>query len=177
MSSINLVSPKNEELEKEQKRLRIAKIAAFAAMFLVVITAVLIFVINLTLPLNSIKNEEAATLSNIATVHKKLVQYYLIEDRTNNLANVILQRKDIPGIVDALLNTVPSELSVSSMQVDAKSVSFIVSGGSLISMNKFIDDLTVLSTQKKIIKNVVMQNLSLDVRSGNYSVSIQAEVE
>jgi hypothetical protein len=177
MSSINLVSPKNAQLEKDQNRLKMARLMAFAVMLIVAAVAILVFVVNLTLPLNSIKNEEATTLSNIAALHKKLVQYYLIEDRVNNLANVISQRKNLPSTVDLLLATISQDLAVSSMQVDAKKVSFIVSGGSLIAMNKFIDDLILLDTQKKIIKNIVMQDLSLDVKNGNYSVSIQADVK
>ena len=73
--SINLVSPKNEQLEKEQNRLRIARVVAFSVMFLVAAVAVLVFVVNLTLPINSIKRSEEVTLSNIAALHKKFVQY------------------------------------------------------------------------------------------------------
>jgi hypothetical protein len=51
-----------------------------------------------------------------------------------------------------------------------------MSGGSLISMNKFIDNVTMLGQQKKIIKNIVVQQLSLDVKNSKYSISIQADV-
>ena len=176
-SSINLVSPKNEQLDKEQNRLRIVKILAFTTMALVVVVAVLVFVINLTLPIGSIKREEATTLSNISAVHKKLAQYYLVEDRVNNLANVISQRKKIPDIADALLTAIPQELSISSMQIDAKKVSLIISGSSLISMNKFIDDVIMLDSKNKIIKNIIIQQLSLDVKSGQYSISVQADIK
>jgi len=175
-SSINLVSPKNEQLDKEQTRLRVARVAAFITMALVVVVAVLVFVINLTLPINSIKQEEAATLSNISALHKKLVQYYLVEDRINHLSNIILQRKKTPDITDALLAVIPQELSINSMQIDVKKISLIVSGDSLIPMNKFIDDVTMLGEGKKIIQNIVVQQLSLDVKSGKYSISIQADL-
>lgn len=176
-SSINLVSPKNEQLEKEQNRLRITRILAFVVMAFVVAIAILVFVVNLTLPINSIKQSEQVTLTNIAALHKKLTQYYLVEDRTNHLANIIAQRKNIPDIADDLLVVVPQDLAISSMQVDAAKVSLIVSGASLLSMNKLIDDVTMLQEQKNIINNIVMQQLSLDVKSGRYSVSIQADIK
>lgn len=176
-NSINLVSPKNEQLDKEQNRLRIARILAFTIMVLVAAIAVLVFVINLTLPINLIKQDQTTTLSNISTVHKKLTQYSLVEDRVNHLSNVIQQRKKIPDIADAFLAVIPQELSINSMQVDVKKVSLIVSGASLLSMNKFIDDVTMLGSEKKLIQNVVAQQLSLDVKSGQYSISIQADIK
>jgi hypothetical protein len=174
--SINLVSPKNEQLENEQKRLRIVRISAFVIMFLVAAIAVLIFVINLTLPISSIKRNEEVTLSNIAALHKKLVQYHFVEDRVNHLANVIAKRNKVPDIVDALLAVTPTDLSINSMQVDVKKISLIMSGGSLVSMNRFIDDVTMLGQQKNLIKNIVVQQLSLDVRNSKYSISIQADI-
>ena len=176
-NSINLVSPKNEQLGKEQNRLKIARILAFAIMAFVVATAILVFVINLTLPINSIKQNEQTTLTNISTLHKKLTQYYLVEDRANHLANIIAQRGNIPVVSDDLLAIVPPDLAINSMQIDATKVSLIVSGASLTSMNKLIDNVTILGEQKKIITNIVVQQLSLDVKSSQYSISIQAETK
>jgi hypothetical protein len=176
-NSINLVSPKNEQLDKEQKRLRIARIIAFVGMALVVVIAVLVFVVNLTLPISSIKQNEQTTLNNIAALHKKLTQYSLVVDRVNHLTNIIAQRKNIPDITDTLSAVVPSDLTINSMQVDSKKVTLIVSGTSLVSMNKFIDDVIMLGEQKKVISNISMQQLSLDVKSGSYSVSVQADIK
>ena len=176
-NSINLVSPKNSQLDKDQNRLRVARIVAFAVMVVVALIAVLVFVINLTLPINAIKNDEQITLSNISVFHAKLANYYLVEDRVNNLSNIIAQRKKLPDIADAILTTVPQDLAITTMQIDAKQVSFIVSGKSLVSMNKFIDDVTALDKSKKIIKNIVVQQLSADIKNGNYSISVQADTK
>jgi cell division septal protein FtsQ len=175
--SINLVSPKNEQLEKEQRRLRIARISALVIMAMVAGIAVLVFIINLTLPLSSIKHNEDVTLSNISVLHKKLAEYYLVEDRVDNLSNVISKRQKLPDITDALLAIIPADLSVGSMQVNAKSVSLDISGSSLISMNKLIDNVILLGQQQKLIKNIIMQQLSLDVKDNYYTVSMQADIQ
>jgi type II secretory pathway pseudopilin PulG len=154
-----------------------AKILALLVMFAVVGIALLVFIINLTLPINSIKSEESATLSNISRMHKKLAQYYLVEDRINHLSNIISQREKLSDVTKALLTEVPSDLSINSMQVDSKSISLIVSGGSLISMNNFIDNIVVLNNKNTLIANVVIQQLSLDVKNNQYSVSIQANIK
>jgi hypothetical protein len=176
-NSINLVSPKNEQIDKEQNRLKIARVLALVVMFSVAIVAILVFVINLTLPITSIKQNEQSTLANIASLHTKLVQYSLVQDRANHLANIIAKREKLPATVNTLLAVIPSDLSVGTMQFTMQKVSLIISGGSLISMNKLIDAITVLGKSNNILKNIVVQQLSLDVKSGQYSVSIQADVK
>jgi hypothetical protein len=63
------------------------------------------------------------------------------------------------------------------MQVNAKSISLDISGSSLISMNKLIDNVILLGQQQKLIKNIVMQQLSLDVKDNYYAVTIQADIQ
>lgn len=146
-------------------------------MLLVAIVALLVFVVNLTLPINSIKNEEATTLSSISAMHKKLTQYYLVEDRINHLSNIINKREKLSDVTHALLAVIPNDLSIDSIQIDAKNVSLIVSGASLTSMNNFINSIVVLNNKKTIITNVIIQELSLNVKDNTYSVSIQAGIK
>jgi hypothetical protein len=176
-SNINLVSPKNEQLEKEQRRLKAARILALLVVVFVAILAVVIFIVNLTVPLNAIKQQEDVTLTKLVPLHKKLVQYYFVEDRVDNLSNIIAARKNLSGIADAIAQIVPSGVSISSLEIDSKQVTLIVYGSSLLPMNQFIDGVTMISTQKKLIKNVVAQQVSVDVRNGTYSVSVQADIK
>src|ERR1035437_38534 len=176
-SSINLVSPKNEQLSKEQNRLKVVRILALLVMFFVAIIAILVFIINLTLPINSIKQNEATTLANIATFHKKLVQYTLVKDRVTHLSNIISKRQKLPDSINSILNAIPGDLSVGSMQFSATKISLVINGSSLISMNKLIDNIIILDKSKNILTNIVMQQLSSDVKSGQYSISIQADLK
>ena len=176
-NSINLVSPKSEQMGKEQKRLRMARILALAVMFSVAIIAILVFVINLTLPINSIKQNEQAVLANIATLHAKLVQYRLVQDRVTHLSNIIAKREKLPAIAATLLAVIPPDLSVGSMQFTMQKVTLVISGSSLIVMNKLVDAITVLGKPNNILKNIIVQQLSLDPKSGQYSISIQADVK
>jgi hypothetical protein len=176
-NSINLVSPKSEQLGKDQDRLKVVRIIALLVMLGVALVAVLVFVINLTLPIDSIKQNEQIALNNIATQHKKLVQYSLVNDRINHLSDIIAKRQKLPETVSTILAVVPGDLSISSMQFDMKQISLIVSGGSLVSMNKLIDGITLLGSQKHILTNIIVQQLSLDVKSRQYAISIQADIK
>jgi len=176
-NNINLVSPKSEQIDKEQNRLRIARMIALIVMFSVAIIAILVFMINLTLPINSIKQNEQVVLANIAALHAKLVQYRLVQDRVTHLSNIVAKRQKLPAIASTLLAIIPSDLSVGSMQFTMQRVSLVISGNSLISINKLIVTITELGKPNNILKNIIVQQLSLDAKNGEYSVSIQADVK
>lgn len=175
-NTINLVSIKSSELTREEKSLKLARTIALVTMFIVAAIAILVFVVNLTMPIQSVKSNEQVMLTNISALHKKLVTYDLIRDRINNLSNIITARKNLSSSINAIFNLVPSELTISSFDADAKKISIVVSGNSLIPINKFIDDITAQGKQGKIIKDVSIQELSVDTKHGNYSVSVTGKI-
>ena len=176
-NSINLISNKSVELEKELRRLKKVKIAAVICLVAVVLMAVLVFVLNFTFPLDSVKKDQQLTMANLTAMNTKLTTYALTKDRVSNIANIIAQRGNFIPQTSQILSKVPSDLSVGTLEVTNGSLKITVSGASLASMNKFIDDVTILSQKKNIIQNVVVQQLSLDVKNNKYSISIQADIK
>ncbi len=175
-NSINLVTLKNNQLLGEEKWLKIARASALISMIFVASIAILVFVVNLTIPIQSIRNSEQATLADIAALHNRLATYYLTKDRANNLSNIISKRKTLPTSTNEIFNLVPPELSIKSFDADAKNISIVVSGNSLLPINKFIDDVITASRKGKIIKNVSIQELSVDTKHGSYSLSINGKI-
>jgi hypothetical protein len=94
----------------------------------------------------------------------------------SNIANIIAQRGNFIPQTNQILSKVPSDLSVGTLEVTKGSLKITVSGASLASMNKFIDDIILLGSEGKVIKNVIIEGLSLDVASGNYTLNIQADL-
>jgi competence protein ComGC len=175
-TNINLASPKSNQLIGEEKWLKIARATALISMIFVASIAILVFVVNLTIPIQSVRNSEQAALADIFALHKRLVTYYLIKDRINNISNVIAKRKNLSTSANEIFNLVPPELSIKSFDADAKNISIVVSGNSLLPINKFIDDVVTESKKGKIIKNISIQELSVDTKHGSYSVSITGKI-
>jgi competence protein ComGC len=175
-NNINLISNQNVELEKELRRLKKFRLISMICLIVVSLVSVLIFVLNLTLPLESVKKEQSATAANISLLHKKLVTYTLITDRVRNISNILSQRgNDIPQ-VNEILGKVPTDLSVDGLEIQTGQINISVSGTSLVPINKFIDDMISFGAKGKIIKDIIIQGLSLDASSGKYSLSMKASI-
>lgn len=173
-SSINLVSSKNDELEKEHQRLKIVRIIAAACLIIVALFSVLIFVINFTLPLSAVKKNQQLELANISSMHKKLVTYQLLNDRINSISRLMSQRKNYADRINTIYSKLPKELAVDALEVDKGQISLTVSGTSLLKINDFINSLIELKDKNKIIQNVNIQGLSFDAIGGKYSLSAKA---
>ena len=175
-SSINLVSNKNSELERNLKRLRIVKIFAVISLVIVALTSVLVFFINFTLPISDVKQSQKEALNNITSLHTKLATYYLIKDRINNISNIISNRKSYVDATNTVFGKIPSGLSTDALDVDTGTMILTVSGSSLLPMNQFLDNLIALGQSGKVIKNINILSLILDTKSGKYSLTVQADV-
>jgi hypothetical protein len=136
----------------------------------------LIFVLNFTLPLDSVKKEQVTTASNIAIFHKKLVTYTLIADRVKNISNILSQRGNYLPQVNDILGKIPTDVSIDGLDIDTGTIAISVSSTSLVSLNKFIDDMVSLGAQGKVIKDIVIQGLSLNVNDSKYILSMKAVI-
>jgi competence protein ComGC len=156
-NNINLISNQNVELEKELRRLKKFRLISMICLIVVSLVSVLIFVLNLTLPLESVKKEQSATAANISLLHKKLVTYTLITDRVRNISNILSQRgNDIPQ-VNEILGKVPTDLSVDGLEIQTGQINISVSGTSLVPINKFIDDMISFGAKGKmpVVENIL----------------------
>lgn len=175
-NNINLISNRNVELEKESRRVKRFRLISIICLISVSLVSILIFVLNFTLPLDSVKKEQSATLASISQLHKKLVTYTLITDRIKNISNIISKRGNYLPQVNQILGKVPTDASIDGLTVDKGIIVISVSSTSLLSVNKFINDMVVLGAQGKVIKNIVLQGLSLDVNSGKYTLNMKTSI-
>lgn len=174
-SDINLVSSKTYQLQEELKRLKTLKIIAIGSLSLVALVSVLLFIITITLPVASVKKNQEQTLSNISSLHEKLVKYSLIDDRLNNISGVIKTRKNYAKLAGLILNKLPVDLSVDSMTIDGGTFNIVISGGSLTPINTFIEEIVVIGNRDNIIKNLIVQGLVANIDTGKYTLTLQAD--
>lgn len=175
-NNINLISNQNVELEKESRRLKKFRLISLICLIAVSLVSVIIFVLNLTLPLDSVKKEQSTTAANIATFHKKLVTYTLITDRVKNISNIISQRGNYMPQIDAVLGKVPTELSIEELNVETGEITLSVSSTALLSVDKFMNDIISLASQGKVLKELVIQSFSLDTNTGKYTLYLKASI-
>lgn len=176
ISSINLVSNNNNQLEKELRRIKAIRIIAVICLVSVALLSVLVFVVNYTLPLQAVRAQQQTELLSIGTMHKKLVTYTLLNDRVKNISDIIAKRTDAASLINTILGKLPTDLSVDSLAMENGTITLGISGSSLITMNQFIDSFIALKDNSKIINNISIQSLSLNVLEGKYSLMVQAGI-
>jgi len=176
MSSINLVSTKVAGLEKELERLKIFRIAAVTCLAIVLLLSVLAFILNVTLPISTVKKEQQAAISGISLFNTKLTQYTLLTDRVKNITDIIAKRADYGSQLNQIFGKIPADSSIDTLNIEPGKISIIISSASLLSINNFIDAIVDFGNEGKILKNVIIQGLTLDSESGKYSLNIQADI-
>ena len=175
-NNINLISNQNVELEKELRRLKKFRLIALIGLTAVVLVSCLIFVLNFTVPLDSVRKEQQTTAVDISLLHKKLVTYTLTTDRVKNISNILLQRGNYIPQINQILGKVPSDVTVQGLGIQTGQLEISVYSTSLLSINKFIDDIVGISQQGKVIKNLILEGLSVDVSGGKYTLVMKADI-
>lgn len=171
-NSINLISTKNEQLERELRMLLLVRVIAVSMLITLAVVSIIAFIVSTQIPLSRIKQEQNNTLASISSLHSKLTSYYLIKDRINNVNNLLATRKDYSEVMDLILSKMGADMKIQAIDIEKTQVRIRASGPSLITINKSIDDTLTLANNSKLISRVELTSLILDVKQGQYLVTI-----
>jgi hypothetical protein len=174
-NDINLVSTDANRLEKRLHHLKLAKMIAFFCLFVVAGISVIVFLVNFTLPIKTVQQDQEQTLSNISSLSQKMGKYYLINDRTTALSDIIVKRNDYITLTNLLLAKLPKELSVTTFNVENNKLEFTVSSTTLVPVRDYIEYVLAINNPK-IIRNIRNEGIVLTAVEGKYSLSFKADV-
>ncbi len=170
--NINLISPTTKEIVREERTIKILKISAIATLALVGIAAVVVFLITSQLSPASVKKREEGVLKSISTLKGKEGKLILINQKLEDIENIIEKRPKYDLVMESIVNTIPSEASINTFNIDREKISLVVSSESLLSIEESLNGLITLVKEKKIIESLTIENFTADSRNGFYSVSI-----
>jgi hypothetical protein len=87
---------------------------------------------------------------------------------------ILNKRKNYADSIKFLQSQIPQDVRVNTLEVDKTGLTVIVNSSSLLSINKFLDNIIGLALNKKFLKNILIESLSLSPKSGYYILSIKA---
>lgn len=175
-NDINLVSGNNAAIEKEKKRLKTVRYVAVGALVLVALISILIFILNSQIGLASIKRDEGSTLQNISFLRQKAAKLAMVNNRVKDISEVLQKRKNYSETIKTIREQMPQDVYTVSLELDKKELLIIVNSSSLLSINKFLDNIISLSANKKIVRNVLIESLTVNNKTGYYSLTLKANV-
>ncbi|PIP75067.1 MAG: hypothetical protein CO135_03250 [Candidatus Levybacteria bacterium CG_4_9_14_3_um_filter_35_16] len=169
---INLIQNKDEEINKEKKRIKILNFIAASFLTIIVLCAIIIFIISTQFSLASIKKDQNTAIFGISQLKDKAGKLLMVNDRIKGIAEILNKRKDYSNISNSLLELVPQGVVIKSFSFDKDNVGISVSSNSLALINTFLNSLISFSSQKKLIKNLVMEGIIVNTKTGQYTLSI-----
>lgn len=174
--SINLLKTETKESYSRQKTTYVLRIISIVFVFFVGLISIILFFLNSRISISSVKNEQAATLQSIALQKDKLSKFYLLNDRLKGVEDIIKNRKNYTTILNILIDQIPSDAGISSLEIDKENISLTVNSTSLLPLNKFLNNMIDLSINKHSIKNMKIESLTIDSKTSSYSLSIKAKI-
>lgn len=175
-NDINLVSNKDEATLKQKKQLRAVRVVAVISLAMIVLFSVLIFIISSLIGLQSIKNSENSTLNSISFLHKKEAELAIVNNRLQDITTILQNRKNYTSDINTLLKIIPSGVYVNSIEINKDSLTMVIVSNSLLSINDFLNSLIGFAQKNQLVKNLIIESLSINGKTGLYSLSIQATI-
>ncbi len=174
--SINLVTADTRENLKRKKRTYVLRIISIVFLVFVGLVSIILFILNSSLSLSSVKKQEVATIQSISLQKDKLAKFNLLNDRLKSIKDVLKDRKNYTNTLNVLLDQIPQGVGTSSLNIEKSDVTLTINAVSLLPINKFLNNVIELSSKKKVIKDMVIESLSIDSKTGIYSLSIKAKL-
>lgn len=168
---------KGGSLESKKKRLTGIRLISVSFLILLALFSIVIFFINSSLNSDLFKKDENFALSSLELQRKKEAKLLMSRDRLNTISKILKDRVDYYRVVDSILTKVPKEIIVERMEINKKTIALTVSSNSLSRLGDFIDNLITIVGEKELMKNLVLESLTLNEKTGNYVVFITSSLK
>lgn len=175
-TNVNFVLPKDEAFLKEQKRGKIINVIAIAFPILVGVVSLIIFLITQAINPVSIKEQQEKTIGELSRLQDKKIKLLIINDRLDNIDELLKKRKDFTEKINILLSKMPNEVLLQNLQIDNTKLLLIVSSASLGAIDELINNLIDMAAKREIISSLSLDSLTFDENGNNYLVSLKSEL-
>lgn len=174
--SINLAKAESSGDLRKRKKILILRTISFIFVGFVGIVSIILFILYARISVSSVKREQAKVTQSIALQKDKLAKFNLLNDRLRGINKILMERKNYTNILNSLLGLIPTGASPSVLNINKDGISITITSSSLLPLNKFIDNTVDLTSKKSLIREMVIESLVIDSKTGIYSLSIKAKI-
>ncbi len=152
------------------------KLLSFIFLFLVGLSSIIAFFLSKQFSLASLQEQQKQIQQRIYPLRKKEAKLFIVNNRLKGISDILKTRSNYYATSNGILQKVVSDVSLVRLTLDSKKVSLTASSQSLLSVNNFIDALTGMAKQKEIISSLILGSISLNEKTSQYSVSLEADL-
>lgn len=173
-NSINLASEQKEVTSHVVRKLFLYSIFVFAGAFILTAT-LLSYNFFLKSQLSSLQSDTDKIKLQITTLSSTEAKVVALKERLNSAEKLINTRTDLGAKTASILNIIPQNLSIESVNAGEKSVTIRVTSNNLFSLNSLIEEgiITLIKNKSYGITKADLSTFKVDTKNGNYSLSFQ----
>ncbi len=173
-TDINLASGVLVESVSKNKSLGILRIAAVSSIIFITAASILLFFLINQISPSNVKKEEDKILFSIKFLREKQAKIAIVNSKILDISRILDTRTNFDSEINSLLEKIPSNISVNSLEIDKTKVAITVSSNSLTAIDEMLNNLFEMLSKKQIIKSLTIQSISSDQGGGSYSLSLKA---
>ena len=99
-----------------------------------------------------------------------------MNDRLDNISQLLEGRRNFADNINAILSSIPSEVSLEELEIENNNILLTASSVSLRSIDKFINNLITMAEKKEVIHSLFLDYLTFEGTKNIYSVSLKSEL-
>jgi Tfp pilus assembly protein PilN len=170
---INLLGDKKQiSLTPAIKKLYTLRLIAVGLLFTVSAVSIMLFLLIALSPLPGLQKQEQEALRILSEHHPDMAKFYLVNERLK-ASNVILEkRRNFDKTFETVEKQMPSGLSITALTIRDKDMSITVTSGSLSSLDKFLNNLSVLVEESEDFSNATLTNFIVNQQQNTFSLTV-----
>lgn len=171
---INLLDPNKQSTSSAiLRRLRTMRVVMIGLLFFVSVASVMLFILVTLSPLPSLQKQEQSLRLTLAQSKNDMIKFSWVSEQASTIDTILANRHTIDQTIDLILSKLPSDTTVTAIQVQKNSMSLTIESQSLQSLDTFITNLIGIVQGKKVFSQLNLTDLSIDSTNNAYSMTIQ----
>lgn len=167
---INLVADKESSASSKSKLKKIRSIS-YLVLFLVTISSVLIFILNIRYSVNSVREQQTSVLNNLSIYNESVVKLIFLNQRLADIKVIFEDKTNYQELLTSFFSTLPPSVTIESYDINEGKFNLTLSSESLLALNESLN--TILSTANdQGISDVVLSSLTNSSSSYLMAVSM-----
>lgn len=174
--NINLIPGKRKVVSEQKSLVKRLRMLSIVLLITIVFSSIALFFLKLQSPLPSLQREKNTLLTNLSLLSQKTAKLLLVKNRLKETAIIEKKRQRLDETIGAVVENIPQDVLISSLNVGKKDVLITASSNSLSSMNIFLDRLVEKVLQKKVFSKITLDSLSLDSKGNRYIIAFTLQL-
>lgn len=174
-SEINLLySRKQRQKYKLSSQVRVLRLAALAFLFLSVITSVSFFLLVVSSPLSSLKQDELQQNQLLSQSESKVRKQTLLALRMGDITTIVNKRSQFNGILSILIKNLPPGVIIKDFTAEKKQVTLGILATSSQDIDTYTKSLEEMVKNRKYFSRVFLDSMYIEVTNDRQATGFRA---